>query len=358
MSAYMVAILLHALLASISFGMRPNLDDDIDIVNDEDGNDTGDSVWQISECFKIVHNDQSGGERAIDKTLAVNVEIKTLPPASTGFPEWFRTEEGNDTAQIRGDADYVVPAGATDTTARILYLHGGGYEFYSPHDIYRPVTTRLAHASGMPVLVVDYRLSPEYRHPAQVEDGIQALQWLAENGPNGASKATKLFLAGDSAGGGLAIALGIYFRDHPIPGVTIAGIAAVSPWTDLACRGESYETRRWRPNSPHADPIWTSANPAADTMRSVYRLLGKPGEPGATDPKDPSISPLYANLDGLPPTQIHVGDADVMLSYSVDFTKKANNAGSPVTLHIWSGMWHCFTQYSEGCGTKKPCAPQ
>merc|ERR1740123_673054 len=85
-------------------------------------------------------------------------------------------------------------------------------------------------------------------------------------------------------------------------------------------------------------------------MPQVYRLLGQPQEPNCCCPRDPAISPLHGALHGLPPTQIHVGDSEVMLSDSVDFGQKARAAGSPVSVVVWPRMWHTFTQYSEGCG--------
>lgn len=87
-------------------------------------------------------------------------------------------------------------------------------------------------------------------------------------------------------------------------------------------------------------------------MDEIYQLLGKPGEPGSYNVTDPSLSVLYADLHGLPPTLIHVGDAEVMLSDSVDFGKKARAANSPVKVKVWSRMWHVFTSYNGGCQAK------
>lgn len=133
----------------------------------------------------------------------------------------------------------------------------------------------------------------------------------------------------------------------------ISGIVVVSPETDLACKGESYSTRRWKNGCKDTcDPIYTGNDPGAESMDEIYQLLGKPGEPGSYNVTDPSLSVLYADLHGLPPTLIHVGDAEVMLSDSVDFGKKARAANSPVKVKVWSRMWHVFTSYSEGCQAK------
>jgi len=240
----------------------------------------------------------------------------------------------------------VVPTGCTNASPRILYCHGGGYEYYSPQDVYRPCTSRLAAVSGMPLFCFDYRLSPEFKHPAQINDAVQAFQWLCDNGPEGPGRAPAIFLCGDSAGGGLALALAVRLRDRPADacGVRVAGVSVVSPETDLSCSGESYRTRRG------TDPIFTDEDPAAASMPQVYALLGQPQEVDCCCPRDPSISPLHAELHGLPPTQIHVGDSEVMLNDSVDFGQKARAAGSPVTVVVWPRMWHTFTQYTEGCG--------
>ncbi|CAK0790334.1 unnamed protein product, partial [Prorocentrum cordatum] len=170
-----------------------------------------------------------------------------------------------------------------------------GYEWYSPQDVYRPVTSRLAAVTGMPVLCFDYRKAPEHRHPAQLEDALAALRFAAGHGPAGPGKAPRLFLAGDSAGGGLALALAVRLRDEPVEGVVIAGISVVSPMTDLTCSGESYTSRRWTEDGDtRRDPIFRAADPVKDSMDGIYRLLGQPGEEGSFAPTEPSISPLHA----------------------------------------------------------------
>eukprot|EP00746_Dinoflagellata_sp_MGD_P045427 gnl/MRDRNA2_/MRDRNA2_211292_c0_seq1.p1 gnl/MRDRNA2_/MRDRNA2_211292_c0~~gnl/MRDRNA2_/MRDRNA2_211292_c0_seq1.p1 ORF type:complete len:262 (-),score=50.68 gnl/MRDRNA2_/MRDRNA2_211292_c0_seq1:334-1035(-) len=203
----------------------------------------------------------------------------------------------------------------------------------------------------MPLLCIDYRLVPEFPHPAQLEDAVQAFQWLANNGPEGPGPASALFIAGDSAGGGLALALALRLRDDPVNGARVAGVTVVSPETDLTCSGESYTTRKWHEGGgPTCDPMFTDEDPTAASMPQIYLLLGDPGKPGSFELTEPSISVMHAELHGLPPTQIHVGDAEVMLSDSVEFAKKAKAAGSPVEVTVWPRMWHTFTQFSEGCG--------
>lgn len=305
----------------------------------------------IQRCIDRMVN----GEDELDVELAPGVRIVKLSPEVTGFAAWSRdpAEYPEDVDRDRGHADWLVPEGTNNDSPRILYCHGGGYEFYSPQDVYRPCTTRLAAAAKMPVLAIDYRCCPEFRHPAQLEDAVQAFRWIAHNGPDGPCPASKIFISGDSAGGGLAFALALRLRDHPVPEARVAGVSVVSPQTDMTCTGESYTTRRWKEGGgPQCDPMFRGPDPTADSMPQIYKLLGEPGESGSYDLKDPALSVLHAELHGLPPSQIHVGDAEVMLSDSVEFAKKAVEAGSPVQVKVWPRMWHTFTQNSEGCGGK------
>jgi len=315
----------------------------------ESGDD--DSLDAVSLCRAAIAASETGDE--VDQTIAPGVTIVDLPPSVTGFPAWRRCEEyvESEADLDRGHADWVIPEGADNSTPRILYCHGGGYEMHSPQSIYRPATSRLAAVSGMPVLAFDYRKCPEFKHPAQLDDATQAFRWIWENGPEGPGLATAVFLAGDSAGGGLALALAVKLRDEPIEGREVAGITVVSPETDLTCSGESYTTRRWVEGGPeHCDPMFRDEDPAEASMPTVYSLLGPPDDPESYHPTEAYLSVLHHDLHDLPPVQIHVGDAEVMLSDSVDFAEKAKAAGTPVELEVWPRMWHTFTQYSEGCG--------
>lgn len=280
-----------------------------------------------------------------DRDVPSDVAVVALSPRTTGFPE-FKLK-----GKVRGWAEWLVPKGSDSRAPRILYFHGGGYEHLSPPQV-RPTTAQLASRSGMPVLCIDYRKIPDHPHPAQLEDASQALQWMSTNGPEGPGRSDALYVAGDSAGGGLALGLAKWLRDYPLVGLRIDGIAVVSPMTDLTCSGESYRTRRWTENGgDERDPLFRGANPAADSMPQIYRLMGKPGAPGSFELTSPYISPLHGALHELPPTLIIVGDAEVMLSDSTDFGEKAAAAGSSVEVKVYPRMWHCFNRFSEGCGT-------
>mmetsp|Transcript_93823 Transcript_93823/g.201441 ORF Transcript_93823/g.201441 Transcript_93823/m.201441 type:complete len:629 (-) Transcript_93823:73-1959(-) len=289
-----------------------------------------------------------------DQELPESVSVKSLPPSATGFPAWQkRSRDGR--MRDRGWAEWLVPSDVGNSAPRVLYFHGGGYEHLSPPQV-RPTTARLAALLGMPVFCIDYRKIPEHPHPAQLDDARQALEWIWEHGPHGAAKATAVFCAGDSAGGGLALGLAVYVRDMQPTCCRIDGIVTVSPMTDLTCSGESYMSRRWKQDGgDHCDPLFRGRDPAADSMPQIYRLFrARDGMHRSFELTTPYISPLHAELHDLPATLIQVGDAEVMLSDSVDFAKKARAAGSQVSLHVFPRMWHCFHRFSEGCGTGVP----
>jgi acetyl esterase/lipase len=215
-------------------------------------------------------------------------------------------------------AEWLVPQAAPETSA-LLYLHGGAWFLGSPK-LYRRFVSGLAQASGVRALVIDYRLAPEHPFPAALEDCISAYEWLLGSG----IPAHKIVVAGDSAGGNLTLALLVALRDRgrPLP----AGAVAISPATDLAGTGESQRTRR------HLDPFFYKMG----TNRIVEDYIT------SHDACHPHISPLYADLRGLPPLLIHVGDHEILFDDAVRFGEKAAAAGVQVKLVVWPGMFHVF----------------
>jgi epsilon-lactone hydrolase len=201
----------------------------------------------------------------------------------------------------------------------ILYLHGGGYNFGSP-DTHRELAACISMASSASVLLLDYHLAPEHPFPAALEDAVFAYRWLLKNGFTGG----KIALAGDSAGGGLAIATSISLRDEGNP--PSSSIACISPWTDLEMSGDSIKT--------HAaiDPMLNLRS--MELMASNYI--------GGNDPRNPLISPIYADLEGIPPTLIHVGTDEMLLDDSTRIAERAKNAGVDLTLKIYDKMWHVW----------------
>ena len=203
--------------------------------------------------------------------------------------------------------------------ARLLYLHGGCYVVGSAEAL-RNFAGQFAVRIRAKAFVPDYRLAPENPFPAAVDDALAVYQGLAED-------AERIVVAGDSAGGGLTLALlATLARQtgrHPQP----LGAAVLSPWTDLALTGDSMTTRAT------ADPIFTKAVLAH--LAGLY-LQG-------ADPMDPRASPLYGTLPpAMPPIRIDVGEDEVMLDDSLRYAQRLQDANLSVAVHVWGGMLHVF----------------
>jgi phosphinothricin tripeptide acetyl hydrolase len=203
--------------------------------------------------------------------------------------------------------------------AALLYLHGGGYCIGSPRS-HRHLAAAIGTAAEAGVILPDYRLAPEHPFPAAVDDAVAVYRAMLADGiaPN------RIVIAGDSAGGGLTIATLVALRDTGVA-LPAAGVC-LSPWTDLTCSGQSYETRA------AADPI--VKNESITEMATAY-LAGR-------DPKTPLASPLFADLRGLPPLLIQVGDAEVLLDDAVMLADRAKAAGVDATLEVWDEMVHVW----------------
>ncbi|MBB3773329.1 acetyl esterase/lipase [Angulomicrobium tetraedrale] len=204
--------------------------------------------------------------------------------------------------------------------ARILYLHGGGYVLGSAQALTR-FAGQIAARVGADAFVPDYRLAPEHPFPAAIDDAVAAYRGLVADG------AKRIVVVGDSAGGGLTLSLlSILAADKAEGMVQPVGAMAMSPWTDLALTGESFETRA------EADPIFTRG--VLQGFADMY-LQGQ-------DAANPKASPLHSRLDGLPPIRIDVGDNEVLLADSSRYTERAQAAGVEITLSVWEGMPHVF----------------
>ena len=204
----------------------------------------------------------------------------------------------------------------------VVYLHGGGYVIGSPRS-HRHLAAAIAGAAGASALLLDYRLAPEHPFPAAVEDATAAYRWLLDQ----ATAPEHIVIAGDSAGGGLTVATVLALREARVP--LPAGGVCISPWVDLTCSGASYATKA------AADPIVRRAG--VEEMARAYL--------GATPPRTPLASPLFADLRGLPPLLIHVGSDEVLLDDAVQLAERAKAAGVDATLEIYDRMihvWHWF----------------
>ena len=216
-------------------------------------------------------------------------------------------------------AHWLTAPGA-DANRVLLFLHGGGYEFGSLRSD-GELAARLGRASRMRVLFPEYRLAPEHPFPAAIDDILAVWRWLlADQDLNASSTA----VAGDSAGGGLAVALLVATRDaeEALP----AAAVLMSPTVDLTSSGASMTERA------DQDPISTPA---------MLRQFASDYLAGA-DPKTPLASPLFASLRGLPPLLIQVGTADLLLSDSERLARAAAEAGGDVTLDVGEGLPHVY----------------
>ncbi|MEZ4451437.1 MAG: alpha/beta hydrolase [Nannocystaceae bacterium] len=215
-------------------------------------------------------------------------------------------------------AERLTPADAGERGV-LLYLHGGGYAMGSCTS-HRALVGRIAAACGLSARVPEYRLAPEHRFPAAIDDALAAYRALLAAG----HRADEVIVAGDSAGGGLCAGLLVALRDagDPLPAAAIL----LSPFTDLTFTGESVQSRA------EVDP-WLS--PAM--LEPMIRLLADEG-----DRRDPRASPVFADLRGLPPLLIHVGDQEILLSDSTRLAERAQAAGVAVEIEVWPELWHVF----------------
>ena len=204
----------------------------------------------------------------------------------------------------------------------ILYCHGGGYTS-GGLGFSKVLASKLTRATGLDVLAFDYRLAPEHPYPAAVEDAQAAWAPLMRLGFG----ARDVVLAGDSAGGNMALVLCLRLRaeGRMLPGALLL----MSPWTDMTCSGESLTERA------DIDPVLTPEYIYA--VREAYA--------GSLDPAQPALSPLLADLAGLPPTLIQVGTHEILFSDAERLAERMNAAGTECRLEVWEGMWHDFQMY-------------
>jgi len=222
-------------------------------------------------------------------------------------------------ANIAGiECDWLVPEGCDDAPV-LYYLHGGAYVMGSPRT-HRRMVSHIIRRAGMRALLPDYRLAPENQFPASLEDSTGVYRALLEGGAD----PTNMAIGGDSAGGNLAMATLLALRDagDPLP----ATCFLLSPWLDLAAKGESHKTRAKQ------DP-WFRPEDMPEVVRKYCSEY---------DLKNPLVSPVYADASDLPPTLIQVGDHEILLSDSIRLADNIEKAGGDVTLQIWPEMWHVF----------------
>ena len=214
----------------------------------------------------------------------------------------------------------------SDVSRVLMFFHGGGYCSGSIRS-HRRLVTEAGRAAGIRTLAVGYRLAPEHPFPAAMEDALTAWHFLRQQG----IAARHIAIGGDSAGGGLAVVLNNRLRDadEELPGC----MWLVSPWTDLTMSGSTLITK------DNVDPI---------IHKGYLGELADAYVPPGMDRKDPRVSPLYADLKGLPPMLVQVGSAETLLEDATHFAAAAGAADVAVTLEIWPHMIHAWPMWNAG----------
>lgn len=215
------------------------------------------------------------------------------------------------------NSEWLIPNGAPDEKM-ILYVHGGGYVSGSCND-HRGFVSKFAKSTNIKTLTYEYRLAPEFPFPAALDDSIKVYQWLLNSG----YLAQNILIAGESAGGGLCLAILLALKERKID-FPVAAVA-ISPWTDLTCSSDSYKTKNKL--SPAPLNSWT--------VFSKYYV-------GDNDAKNPLISPLFGNLEELPPIFINSGESDELFEDGERFYLKAKESGIDITFRRGKNMIHCY----------------
>jgi monoterpene epsilon-lactone hydrolase len=239
-----------------------------------------------------------------------------------GLPRWtgFLFSRGVTFEQMQGTnlcGEWVIPDENLCEEKVLLYLHGGGYVSCSPHT-HRPITAQLARLARQRVLTLDYRLAPEYSFPAAVDDAARAYVWLTESGV----KSQNISIAGDSAGGGLVMALLLRLKttQQPLPACAIC----LSPWLDLT--GEA--------NYSNAESCAMFRAEDGGAFASLY-LNG-------ASPRNPEASPIFGDLKGLPPLLIQTSTTELLFDEAVCLHEKALKSGVDCTLRAYPGLPHVW----------------
>jgi acetyl esterase/lipase len=244
--------------------------------------------------------------------IYTNTKRKDLIPSSVNF-------EPVDANGV--PAEWVTPSDAASDKV-VFYLFGGAYVI-GTIETRRILTSLISDSSKIRAFLVGYRLAPEHPFPAALNDSITAYKWLLSNG----IKAQNIVCAGSSAGGGLTVATLLKLKELSLP--LPAGAVLLSPWTDLALRGESMKLNE------EYEP---------ELSKAILRMTALVYSGGANR-KNPLISPIYADLTGLPPLLIHAGNIETLRDDSVRLAERAKEAGVDVTLEVWEDMPHVFHNY-------------
>ena len=226
-----------------------------------------------------------------------------------------------------------IPKKQSKPNTKIVYLHGGGYCIGSSLTTHRIGLKKLAKVAGSICHSIDYRLAPENPYPGAIDDALAAWLDIVETNPE-----STLILSGDSAGGGLSLALMMRLRDegHKLPD----GAVLFSPWTNLTCESETYATKA------KADPMISPKMPI---------VCAEHYAPTTADKKNPYVSPIFGDFKGLPRTLILVGEQEILLDDSRIVGEQAKAAGADFEVDIWPNMFHDWWLFGSFIPESKQC---
>jgi len=280
-------------------------------------------------------------QAAVSRIMSLGSEIKGLSRKELlRFTRDFMEEMPKDRVfnaafvpvEVAGrQAEWVLAPGI-DPSRRVLYLHGGAFIAGSPNS-HRSVTSRFSEVANAAVLALDYRLMPENRRIEGIEDCRAAYRWILEHDPGGESSPSKIFVGGDSAGGNLSLALACWIRDERLRAPD--AVVALSPLADSTYSGPSIR------NNLETDimlgPLFGMLQKIPKWILSwIFALENK------LLPANPVVSPVFADLSGLPSTLIQVSESEMLLDDARRFVNKARQAGSPARLQTWAGLLHVW----------------
>lgn len=270
-------------------------------------------AWRFETIVDVMHQNAATARdfSVTDLRTSFDRVVALIPPPKGSFEE----------TTIAGVPATWVNHDEFERDRVLLYFHGGGYVSGSPRH-YQGLIARLANSAQMPMLAVDYRLAPEHPFPAALEDAWSAYWWLLseEIAPD------RIAIGGDSAGGGLAMALLLALKDTGMP--QPASAFAISPWLDLTMSGISIETNF------ESDYLSLAG---MEKTAEMY-LNGR-------DARNPLASPIFGDLRGLPPLLVQAGTAEMLYDDARIFCKRAADAGVNVEFEPWPNMvhvWHAF----------------
>jgi acetyl esterase/lipase len=259
-----------------------------------------------------------------DATMA-DIDIVRIRGELESLASRGRLARDTTVTEVRGpavDGDWVTNR-AADPARTVLWLHGGAHCVCSPRT-HRRLAADVSRAARARVFLPDYRLAPEHPYPAAHDDAVGVWRWLLHDQGVDPSRTV---VGGDSSGGGLALALLVTLRDlgEPLP----AACVLLSPWVDLTGAADS-----WQPGAVE-DPMLTVE--LAHLPAGAYV--------GDVPLDDPRVSPLYADLHGLPPMLVHAGTLEALIDDCRELVRRAREAGVEADLGVWHGLWHVFQAF-------------